>query len=183
VSGSAATESLLRPTLVLPGARLRPWTPADVDSLTEQANDRGVWQNLRDVFPYPYSQQDAQDYIRFVSAPNSPDVHLAIEVDGAAVGSISLIFQTDIYRRSAEIGYWLGRAHWGRGIATAAVRALSAYGFAHFDVCRLYATIFARNAGSARVLEKAGYALEGRLRQSITKDGETLDGLLFASLR
>jgi ribosomal-protein-alanine N-acetyltransferase len=181
----AASVNLRRPTigLTVPGARLRPWAAADVPSLAEQANDRGVWQNLRDVFPHPYGPQDARDYIRFVSGPGSGDIHLAFEVDGAAVGSISVIFQTDIYRRSAEIGYWLGRAHWGRGLATAAVRALSDYAFTHFDICRLYATIFARNAGSARVLEKAGYELEGRLRQSITKDGATLDGLLFALLK
>ncbi|RYU78739.1 N-acetyltransferase [Hymenobacter persicinus] len=169
--------------LAVSGARLRPWTAADAPSLAAQANDRGVWQNLRDVFPHPYSETDAQGYISFVSAPDSADIHLAFEVDGAAVGSISVVFQADIYHRSAEIGYWLGRAYWGRGLATAAVQALSAYTFAHFDVCRLYATIFDRNTGSARVLTKAGYALEGRLRQSITKDGETLDGLLFASLK
>ena len=185
MSQSVATENALRPTLHLavPGVRLRPWAAADAESLAAQANDRGVWQNLRDVFPYPYSLADAQNYIDFVSAPTSTDIHLAFEVEGAAVGSISVLFQTDINHRSAEIGYWLGRAHWGRGIATAAVRALSEYAFAHFDVCRLYASVCARNEGSARVLEKAGYELEGRLRQSITKNGETMDALLFAALR
>ncbi|SHI43025.1 Protein N-acetyltransferase, RimJ/RimL family [Hymenobacter daecheongensis DSM 21074] len=179
------TDNALRPTLALPvaGVRLRPWLATDAPGLAAHANDRGVWLNLRDVFPHPYTLADAQQYISFATRPKSPDIHLAFEVDGAAVGSISILFQTDVHHRSAEIGYWLGRAYWGRGIATAAVRALSDYTFAHFDVCRLYASIFARNAGSARVLEKAGYALEGRLRQSITKDGETLDALLFALLK
>ena len=182
---AAAPTNALRPTLELSGAggRLRPWAATDAGSLTAQANDRGVWQNLRDVFPYPYSLADAQGYIDFVSAPASPDIHLAFEVEGAAVGSISVLFQSDVHHRSAEIGYWLGQAYWGRGLATAAVRAVSDYAFAHSDICRLYATVCARNTGSARVLEKAGYQLEGRLRQSITKNGETMDALLFAALK
>ncbi|GAA3937393.1 GNAT family N-acetyltransferase [Hymenobacter algoricola] len=185
MTSSVAPATILRPTLALSvaGARLRPWAVADAASLTTQANDRGVWQNLRDVFPYPYSLADAQGYLRFVSAPDSSDIHLAFEVDGAAVGSISILFQADVHHRSAEIGYWLGRAHWGRGIATAAVQAVSDYAFAYFDICRLYASVCDRNEGSVRVLLKAGYELEGRLRQSITKNGETMDALLFASLK
>ncbi|QDA60023.1 GNAT family N-acetyltransferase [Hymenobacter jejuensis] len=175
-------ENLLRPTLDLPvpGARLRPWCAADATVLAEQANDRGVWQNLRDVFPHPYSVGDAEWYINFVSDVHSRDVHLAFEVDGEAAGSISIMFKSDVHYRSAEIGYWLGRRYWGRGIGTAAVQVLSDYVFRHFDICRLYATVFAHNAASARVLEKAGYELEGCLRKSMTKDGETFDGLLYA---
>jgi RimJ/RimL family protein N-acetyltransferase len=77
----------------------------------------------------------------------------------------------------------VGERFWGRGITTAAVVALSEYSFAHFDLCRLYAVVFASNAASARVLEKAGYELEARLRKSITKDGQTMDALLYAIIR
>ncbi|UYZ58454.1 GNAT family N-acetyltransferase [Hymenobacter latericus] len=179
--GAPATE-LLRPTLPLAvaGARLRPFAAADAPALARHANDRDIWLNLRDRFPHPYSLADAEWYLGFVQHEGAADVHLCIEVDGEATGSISVLFQGDVHRREAEIGYWLGRAHWGRGIATAAVQALTAYALGNFDVCRLYATVFEHNLASARVLEKAGYTLEARLRKSITKDGQTLDGLLYA---
>ncbi len=108
---------------------------------------------------------------------------LCVAVDGEAAGSISLLFKADVSRRSAEIGYWLGRAHWGRGIITAAVRALTAYGFANFDLARIYAVIFSANEASTRVVRKTGYTYEGRLRQAVTKDGRTQDALLFAALK
>jgi RimJ/RimL family protein N-acetyltransferase len=104
-------------------------------------------------------------------------------VAGEAVGSISLLFKHDVSRRSAEIGYWLGRAHWGRGIATAAVQSLAEYGFTQHDLARVYAVVFAHNDASGRVLEKAGFTLEARLRRAITKDGQTMDGLLYALVR
>ncbi|TGE20672.1 N-acetyltransferase [Hymenobacter aquaticus] len=178
-------ETLLRPTLAVPlaGVRLRPWHLHDAPVLAETANDRGIWQNLRDVFPHPYQLQDAYWYIGMVSDPDSRDVHLAIEVEGEAAGAISVLFKDDINRCSAEIGYWLGRRHWGRGIVTEAVKVLTAYTFAHFDISRLYAEIFARNAGSARVLTKAGYQLEARLQKSIVKEGVVQDALLFAALK
>jgi RimJ/RimL family protein N-acetyltransferase len=175
----------LRPTLDLPvhGARLRPWQPEDAPTLAEVANDRGIWQNLRDVFPHPYQRVDADSYIRFVTDPASADVHLCMEVDGRAAGAISVLLKTDINRRSAEIGYWLARPQWGRGIGTEAVRILTDYAFTHFDICRLYAEVFAPNSASARVLTKAGFELEGRLRKSVTKDGQTMDALLYAVIR
>ena len=96
------------------------------------------------------------------------------------MGSVGVHFKTDVRRCSAEVGYWLTPAQWGRGLATAAVRAVSAYVLAHFDVCRLYAVVFATNPASARVLEKAGYELEARMRRSVMKDGQILDSLLYA---
>jgi ribosomal-protein-alanine N-acetyltransferase len=177
--------AVLRPTLDLPvaGARLRPWQLTDAPALTRHANDRDIWLNLRDRFPHPYTRQDAENHLSSVTAPETTDLHLCIEVDGEAAGSISVLFKHDVNMRSAEMGYFLGRRHWGRGIVTAAVRALSDYALAHFDLCRLYAAVFEHNAASARVLEKAGYELEARLRKAITKDGRTFDALLYVVLR
>ena len=110
-------------------------------------------------------------------------LNVAIEVEGQAVGDMGVMFKDDVYRRSAEIGYWLGEAYWNRGLASRAVAALSDYVFAHFDIVRLYANVFAPNRASARVLEKAGYTFEARLRQSVFKDGQTLDELVYARLR
>ncbi|OUJ70224.1 GNAT family N-acetyltransferase [Hymenobacter crusticola] len=175
-------ESRRRPTLVLPvaGVRLRPWQLADAPALVACANDESVAQNLRDTFPHPYLPEDARWYLETVATAHAPDIHLAIEVAGSAGGGISVIFKEDVDRRSAEIGYWLGRPHWGRGIMTAAVEALTKYTFVEFNICRLYAGVFAHNTASARVLEKCGYELEGRLRKSITKNGQTTDSLLYA---
>jgi RimJ/RimL family protein N-acetyltransferase len=99
------------------------------------------------------------------------------------VGSIGLTLQEDVHRRSGEIGYWLGEPFWGRGLMSEAVPAFTAYAIATFDVRRLYATVFEWNHASARVLEKSGYVLEGRLRKSVVKDGHTIDQLLFAYVR
>lgn len=172
---------LLQPVLDLPhtDARLRPWHLTDAADLVRCANDRNIWQNLRDTFPHPYTLEDAEYFLAAVS-DNQHDLHLTFDVQGVATGSIGVHFKTDVRRRSAEIGYWLAREHWGQGLATAAVRTASAYVLANFDICRLYAIVFATNVASARVLEKAGYEQEALLRRSITKDGCTLDALLYA---
>jgi len=174
-------DPLLTPTFDLPqpGARLRPWCFGDAPALTEHANDRSIWQNLRDVFPHPYTAQDAEFFLCLM-ADQQRDLHLAFEVDGVAVGSIGVHFKNDVRRRSAEIGYWVAQSCRGRGLATAAVRTVADYVFAHFDVCRLYAVVFAPNNASARVLEKAGFELEACMRKSIVKDGQMLDSLLYA---
>lgn len=178
------TDPLLTPTLELPQvqARLRPWCFADAPALVEYANDQRVAQNLRDTFPYPYTKQDAEFYLCLM-ADQQRDLHLAIEADGKAVGSVGVHFKTDVRRRSAEIGYWLGQPYWGRGIATAAVQVVSDYVFAQFDVCRLYAVVFETNPASARVLEKAGYELEAVMRKSVVKNEQTLNSLLYAKIK
>jgi len=110
-------------------------------------------------------------------------IYFAFIVEGSAVGGIGLVLKDDVFRRSAEIGYWLGEGYWGRGIATEAVRALTEYAFVTFDLCRLHAGVFEWNPASMRVLEKAGYTLEARHRKNVTKDGETIDRLVYALVR
>ena len=168
--------------LELAHAAIRPFARGDEASIARNANSRTVWRNLRDRFPHPYTLGDAHNWIEFLEA-SRPVTDWAIEVGGEAVGGIGITLQPDVFRRSAEIGYWLGEAHWGRGIATDALRATTEYVFAKFDLCRLYAGVFAWNPASARVLEKAGYAFEGRLRRAVVKDGETVDQLLYALVR
>jgi RimJ/RimL family protein N-acetyltransferase len=122
---------------------------------------------------------DAEDWIRKASS-DDPITSFAIEVDHAAVGGIGLVLQTDIFRRSAEIGYWLGEDYWGRGIVTEAVRAFTDWGFANFDLSRIYAGVFEWNPASARVLEKAGFEFEGRMNKAVTKEGRIGDELIYA---
>jgi [ribosomal protein S5]-alanine N-acetyltransferase len=104
-----------------------------------------------------------------------------IIVDGEAIGSISLMVGDDIARRSAEVGYWIGRAFWGREIVTDALRATTRYAFDELALARVFAVPFATTTASARVLEKAGYVLEGVMRQSAFKEGKLLDQLLYAA--
>jgi ribosomal-protein-alanine N-acetyltransferase len=164
---------------VLPVGRLRAWRLADVASVARHANNRNVSRNLRDLFPFPYTEEDAREWLA-THVGRSPITNFAIEVDGEAVGSVGLRLQSDVYRRTAELGYWLAEPYWGRGIVTEAVKVVTAYAFSTFDLARIEADVFDRNARSARVLEKAGFRVEGRLRSRITKDGETMDALLYA---
>jgi RimJ/RimL family protein N-acetyltransferase len=146
------------------------------------ANNHRVWVNLRDSFPYPYTEADARAWL-LVARLQQPETTFAIAGPESAVGGIGIQLQYDVYRRSAEIGYWLGEPYWGRGIATMAVRAMSRYAFHRFDILRLFASVFAWNPGSARVLEKAGYRLEGRLRSAVFKDGRVVDQLMYGLTR
>jgi RimJ/RimL family protein N-acetyltransferase len=159
---------------------LRPLVAADAPALARHANDRTVWQNLRDRFPHPYSEMDAQEYIAHV-ASRPIQSSFGIVVDGEAIGNISLMLGDDIAKRSAEVGYWIGRAFWGRGIALDALRATTQYAFSELALARVFAVPFARTAQSVRVLEKAGYVLEGVMRRSAVKEGVLLDQLLYAA--
>jgi RimJ/RimL family protein N-acetyltransferase len=161
---------------------LRPWRPGDESSLVRQANNRNIWRNVRDLFPYPYTPQHAREWVNRAGRVH-PLTNFAIVVDGEAVGGVGLVLRDDIYRRSAEIGYWIGEEFWGRGIVTEAVVAVTEWGFANFDVCRIYAGVFEWNPASMRVLEKAGYAFEARLSKQVTKDGETIDEFIYAIVK
>lgn len=163
-------------------AVVRSYRTGDEASLARHANNRKVWINLRDRFPHPYTVADAERWIAMV-ATQQPETNFAIAIEDQAVGGIGFELKTDVDRRTAEIGYWLGEAYWGKGVMTAAVRAMSEYAFATFEICRLSAGIFAWNGASMRVLEKAGYSCEAQLRKAATKDGKTIDVYLYAMLK
>lgn len=161
---------------------VRSWAWRDRDSIVRHANNKKISINLRDRFPYPYTVADARTWLDSVIG-FEPETNFAIDVAGEAVGGIGFVLQHDVGRRSAEIGYWLGEEFWGRGIVTEALIAVTEHAFANYDLCRLYAHVFDWNGASARVLEKAGYELEGRMRKSVTKDGQTIDQLMYAIIR
>ncbi len=161
---------------------IRSWRESDRESLVGYANNRNVWRNLRDSFPHPYTLADADGWIAY-SAAARPETNFALDVGGEAVGGIGLVLKGDVYRRTAEIGYWLGEPFWGRGVVTEAVRALTDYAFSAFDLSRVYAGVYEWNPGSMRVLEKAGYVREARLRKSIFKEGQVIDEIIYAVVR
>jgi RimJ/RimL family protein N-acetyltransferase len=164
------------------GCCLRSWTADDVSSLVAHANDRAVWQNLTDTFPHPYTEEDARTWISLANE-EGPSVHLAIEVGGQAVGGIGAIGGTGIAGKTGQFGYWLGRSQWGQGIATAAATAMRRHLLSAGQFARLEAPVFAWNPASMRVLEKAGFVREGTLRNSVFKDGQLIDSVMFAVCR
>jgi RimJ/RimL family protein N-acetyltransferase len=161
---------------------LRPWQEGDEPALVKHGNNYRIWQNVRDRFPHPYTMKDAQLWVQ-VADKDSSSLNLAITLNDEAVGAIGVSFKDDVYHQTAEIGYWLGEAYWYHGLASRAVQALTEYVLAHTDICRIYAGVFEHNTASSRVLEKAGYALEARLRKSITKEGRTVDELIYARIK
>lgn len=159
--------------------RVRSWTRADAPAIVPHANDRVVSSMLRDRFPFPYRIEDAEAFLAHALAKR-PETDFAIEADGAVAGGIGFVPGTDIERVSAEVGYWLGVAFWGRGIVTAALGAACRHAFAAYDLARIFALPFADNRASCRVLEKAGFEREGFLRSAVVKDGRLHDVALYA---
>jgi len=160
---------------------IRSWCDADLETLQSYANNRKIWLNLRDVFPHPYTIEDARWWIEHTSQEN-PERSFAIASAEEPIGGIGLIFGDGVHRCSAELGYWLGEPYWGRGIMTRAVSALTEYALKKLPLNRIYAEPFANNLASIRVLEKAGFQREGFLRDSVVKNGEILDQILYARL-
>ncbi len=165
--------------LDLESCSVRSFRDSDAAELAAQANNRSVWLQLRDRFPHPYTIDDARGFIAFARGAD-PETAFAVTVGDLPVGSIGAVLGQDVERCSAEVGYWLGEAYWGRGIATRVLLGFTRFAFATYGMERLFAVPLAANTASCRVLEKAGYRLEGRMRRSAVKDGVVQDQLLYA---
>ena len=162
--------------------RLRPWSPDDLDSLVKYANNWNIAKNLTDGFPHPYTRESGEAFIKM--ATQDDPIHIfAIDIDGEAVGGIGIHPQSDIHRKNAELGYWLAEPFWGRGIVTEAVKEVVEIAFRIYDINRVFARPYGANLGSQRVLEKAGFTLEGRFEKTLIKNGEYLDELIYAIRR
>lgn len=154
--------------------RLRLLEKSDAQPLAKVANNKKIADNLRDVFPYPYTIKDANWFIDMVQS-QAETPRFAIEYQGEFAGMIGLHLQPDVYRKSVEIGYWLGEPFWGKGIATEAVKLIVDYGFKNLDINRIWAGVFAYNAGSKRVLEKNGFEPEAVLKKAVYKNEKYWD--------
>lgn len=164
------------------GYLIRSFEPTDQGAMVKYANNRKVWLGLRDMFPHPYTGDDAIAWLKRVAADDL-ETHYAIATSAELIGGIGMTIKTDIHRRSAELGYWLGEPFWGKGVATRAVTQFTEYAFSSFDITRLYAEVFSNNTASIRVLEKVGYVYEGCQRKHVIKDGKLLDMLIYAVIR
>ncbi|ADN37241.1 GCN5-related N-acetyltransferase [Methanolacinia petrolearia DSM 11571] len=159
-------------------ATLRPWRMDDAPSVAKYANNPKVAKNMRDGFPNPYSEEDAERFLTMATG-DGPALLLAVEIDGEACGGIGVTPFTDVYRKTAEIGYWLAEPFWGRGVMTEVVKAVVPVAFGRFDIVRLQAGVYEGNLGSMRVLEKAGFEREAVHKKAIFKNGELLDEVVF----
>lgn len=164
--------------------RLRAWRTEDAESLAQAANNPEIARNLRNVFPNPYTLDDAIWYINdSIANEGKKQISYAIEIEGRAVGSIGIFVKDDVYEKSAELGYWLAEDYWRKGVMTKAVQMICKEAFASFDIVRIFAEPFADNAGSRGVLEKAGFTYEGTMRNGIYKNGEIHSYCMYSILR
>jgi len=168
--------------IITPQAVLRDWIDADAPALARHADNLRIAAGMRDAFPSPYTLSDARNFIAMAAGTNG-NLFLAIEVDGEACGGIGIHLLEDVKHRSAEIGYWLSESCWGKGIVTEAVRSFVPVAFSRYDIVRLQAGIFSSNIPSIRVLEKCGFTREAVHRNAITKNGLTLDEVMYVYLR
>lgn len=158
---------------------LRGWEISDIDSLVENANNYRIAVNMRDLFPHPYTIEDAKTWIK-ITNNNETKCNFAITVNDQAIGAIGLALGEDIERISAEVGYWLGEKYWGTGIASSALKGIVNYGFNDLGLKRIFAKPFEHNMASRRVLEKNGFYLEGILKRSAFKEGKIYNQALYA---
>lgn len=151
---------------------LRNWRAEDATQLAHIANNKKIWDNLRDAFPHPYSLQDAESFIAEMKNTNTS---LAIEYGGKVAGSITYRPQEDVERVSAEVGYFIGEDFWGKGILAEALQLLAAKVFAETEILRLFAIPYDFNAASMKVLEKAGWRKVGVLKNGAIKNNKIVD--------
>lgn len=161
--------------------RIRSFQEADLDALVRYANNERVSANLMDRFPYPYTQQDGREWLE-LACHQAEELTFAIASDRELVGGIGLERGADVRSTGASVGYWLGEPFWGRGIASVAVEAFSEWAFDVLGLLRLEAEVYSSNPASGRVLEKAGYQLEGCKRCAVFKRGRVLDALIYGRL-
>jgi ribosomal-protein-alanine N-acetyltransferase len=158
----------------------------DQAAYVEHFRDKDMTDRLLKV-PFPYTDEDADKWVRYCLAAEFRQTHphhfAFRRADGFLIGGIGLQFNSGFDRHRAELGYWLARNYRGRGLASAAVRAVVLYGFHELGLFRIQATSFASNVESHRVLERTGFVREGFLAAFHMKDGVPIDAHMFAILR
>lgn len=163
---------------------LREWILEDAPPLAKFIDNPNVQNNLRDGIPYPYTEKDAEEYIKGVLSQQPGTIFArAILADGSVVGSISVSRKDNVHRLTAELGYFLAEPYWGRGITSEAIRQITAFIFSNTDIVRIFAEPYAYNIASCRALEKAGYVYEGTLRKNAIKNGKFLDMKMYAIIK
>ena len=163
---------------------IRKWRIDDKSDLAINLNNPMVMNNLRDGLPYPYTEDDAEEFIRsMLSADEDSTFAFAITLDDKVIGSIGVFRQTNIHSRTAEMGYYIGEPYWGNGYMTNAIKQACEYVFENTDIIRIFAEPFGYNKASCRALEKAGFQYEGTLKSNAVKCGSIIDMKMYALIR
>lgn len=164
--------------------KIRKWKMEDAGLLSEMLNNQKILNNLRDGLPFPYTIDDAKEYIKaMLDSDQDQTFAYAITDEDRVIGSIGVFRKDNIHFQTAELGYYIAEPDWGRGHGTRAVKQICELIFETTDIIRIFAEPFARNLGSCRILEKAGFQLEGILRKNALKNGQTEDMKLYALVR
>ncbi|KAK8049546.1 Acetyltransferase [Apiospora phragmitis] len=173
---------------------LRPYDLRDAPAASLLANDAEVVRFLRDRFPHPYTLEDSHTFIKS-TLEAKPVLDFAVfatpngggegeDGEGEFAGGMGLTPGRDVRSRTWELGYWIGQKFWGQGIATTAVQAFVRWAFQTFpELHRLEAEVYQMNAGSMRVLEKAGFTKDGVMRGAVCKKGVVMDAHVYGLLR
>ena len=172
------------PTLTGTRCELRELRVEDAASLAANANNDAVWRNLFEGFPRPYTLGEAQSWCNPDTRPAAAGWVWGIAQNDAVIGCVGLRPDSGWLRCNAEVGYWVGEAHWRQGITSEALALVTDWAWAQRpEITRIYAPIFSWNIGSQRVAAKCGYTLEAQLPQSAIKDGQVIDRVQYAAYR
>jgi len=165
--------------LVSGDVSLRQIRNEDARRMALLSNNEKIGRNLRDGFPFPYTLKDARNFIKkFRHHPT----FFAIEYKGEYAGNISLVPQDNVYRHTAEIGYFIGEPYWNKGIMTIAVNLITDFGFKVCNFARIHTGVYSYNPASQKVLLKCGYTQEAVFKKNIFKNGRLHDEVRFAKI-
>jgi [ribosomal protein S5]-alanine N-acetyltransferase len=160
--------------------------PTDQAACLEHMKAKEIY-DLTLRIPYPYTEGDFQAWMRIIEEATEQQgrpVNWAIRNEDAnLIGGCGFSGLQIGKSHRAEIGYWLAKPYWGRGIMTAVVRKACEFALAEFNLVRIEAHVFAENVASAKVLEKCGFVQEGYLRKHFLKDGNYLDVRLYGLVK
>lgn len=163
---------------------IRKWKIEDATDLATSLNNKKIHDNLRDGLPYPYTENDAKDFINaMIQADENATYAFAITVDDKTIGSIGVFRKDNIHARTAEMGYYIAETFWGQGIGTSAIKQTCKYIFEHTNIIRIFAEPFAHNTASCRILEKSGFMCEGVLRSNAVKNGQIIDMKMYSLIK
>lgn len=163
---------------------LRPFKKGDEKSLIDNINDKDIYRYTLRI-PHPYKKKDAKKWIEYCINESrkkiQKEIVFAIDIDGEVIGAIG--FHNIEKNHKAEIGYWLGKNNWNKGIITESAGLVTEFGFKELKLKRIYAPIFVQNKASARVLEKNGYKFEGLAKNYHLKEGRLIDVFIYAKVK
>ena len=166
--------------LVLERCTIRPWRLDDAESLARHANNRKIWLALRDLFPHPYTTEDAHKFLEATVKDSSRSQFFVLRLTARPSAGSVFIQAIDVHRHTAELGYWLGEEFWGRGIMTEAVGAFTDFCFDNFRSAESLRRCLRTIPHPHACWKKPASAFEGRLKNNVMKDGQVLDSLLYA---